>query len=262
MKSYMDNGGDLFLTGQGLAAELAIQDNNFLTNYLRVQHDHTDFDTATTPPPPIPVLSAVEGGLFYPKMTAITGTQGAKNQTVQDHVFPVNDAYPEFLLFGTTEYGAVSYDGAYKLVFFAFGIEAVSANDTTKFWTQEAMLSKILEFFGEIPTDAADFNGMAANRPELFKLSQNAPNPFNPETRISYVITGANGGRADRTRLDVFNILGQHVITLVDREESPGQYEVTWDGRDAAGRSVASGLYFYRLTRGDQDETRKMMLLK
>ncbi len=260
MKDFMNNGGNLLLTGQGLAGQLAVQDNDFLYNYLRTQHLQTV--VKPSPPPPYPVLNPVEGSMFTGKPAVIFGTHGANNQTLQDHIYAVNDGYPEFELGTSSEYAAVSFDGTYKLVFFAFGIEAVSSQDTTRFWSQEALLSQILEFFGEIPTDAADFGSMAANRPELFRLSQNTPNPFNPATKISYVITGANGGRIDRTRLEVFNIIGQRVITLVDRDESPGQYEVTWDGRDALGRAVASGLYFYRLTRGNQDETRKMMLLK
>lgn len=62
--------------------------------------------------------------------------------------------------------------------------------------------------------------------------------------------------------LHVFNTLGQKVITLVDETQPAGVHIVEWNGRDASGIDVASGIYFYRLTAGDCTESRKMMLLK
>ena len=57
-------------------------------------------------------------------------------------------------------------------------------------------------------------------------------------------------------------MLGQKVTTLVDRVQLPGQYSIVWDGANSHGRPVATGVYFYRLTRGEDSESRKMILLK
>jgi hypothetical protein len=88
-------------------------------------------------------------------------------------------------------------------------------------------------------------------------LHANYPNPFNPATQIAYELP-----EAGEVRLVIYNTLGQEVRALVQGRQEAGYYRVTWDGRDAAGRQVSSGLYFYRLTSGGFVETRKMMLLK
>ena len=94
--------------------------------------------------------------------------------------------------------------------------------------------------------------------PETFALEQNYPNPFNPSTNIVYHLPE----RAEVT-LHIYNVAGQLVRTLVSgTEQSAGIYQVTWDGRDAGGRPVASGLYLYRIQAGDFQETRRMMLVK
>ncbi len=94
--------------------------------------------------------------------------------------------------------------------------------------------------------------------PESFTLYQNFPNPFNPATIIRYAIPSES-----RVKLEIFNAIGQWVVTLVDEQRNAGNYEVEWKV------AVTSGLYFYRLeaiATGDPNkrfvETRKMLLLK
>ena len=93
--------------------------------------------------------------------------------------------------------------------------------------------------------------------PYGFSVSQNYPNPFNPTTTIEFEIS-----TGDDIRIDVFNILGQHVVNLVDGFYPPGRHCITWDSRNAGGESVASGIYLYRLMCGSNVETKKMVLLK
>jgi len=94
-------------------------------------------------------------------------------------------------------------------------------------------------------------------RPMRFDLSQNFPNPFNPVTRIEYSLA-----RPGDVSIEIFNALGQHVRNLVSSKHSAGTYSVTWDGTDARGESVGTGVYFYRLSSDDLVLTRKMLLLK
>ncbi|MFU8862051.1 MAG: T9SS type A sorting domain-containing protein [Cyclonatronaceae bacterium] len=88
--------------------------------------------------------------------------------------------------------------------------------------------------------------------PYVFYLSENYPNPFNPATSITYQIP-----HDGQVRLDVFNVLGQQVASLVDEVKVAGRYETRFDAR-----ALSSGVYLYRLTSGGQVMTRKMVLVK
>lgn len=93
--------------------------------------------------------------------------------------------------------------------------------------------------------------------PPAFELFQNHPNPFNPETEISYVLP-----KDTYVNLTIYNILGQKVRTLVDGFETAGRKSVTWDGKDEGGNQVTSGVYFYRICAGDFEKTNRMVMLK
>ena len=92
--------------------------------------------------------------------------------------------------------------------------------------------------------------------PEGFFLGQNYPNPFNPSTNIPYQLPAST-----HVRLEVFNMLGQRVATLVDGARPPGFHTARWGGTDAAGRAVAAGVYLYRLQSGGTSLTQRMVLV-
>ena len=96
-------------------------------------------------------------------------------------------------------------------------------------------------------------------QPSAFALGLAYPNPFNPSTHIDFSLAAET-----TARLVIYDVLGRTVRTLVRADESlpPGFYSVTWDGRDAAGREVSNGLYFYRLTTQSFSHTAKVMMLK
>lgn len=100
-------------------------------------------------------------------------------------------------------------------------------------------------------------NSPDANLPVDYYLSSNYPNPFNPNTSLAFGLPTAG-----QVRLSIYNVLGQQVRTLVDEQMVAGHHEVTWNGRDDAGRAVSSGVYFYRLESNQFNQTRKMMLVK
>jgi hypothetical protein len=103
--------------------------------------------------------------------------------------------------------------------------------------------------------------GVRENNPGMvptgYELTQNYPNPFNPTTEIRFSLP-----RSSAVKLLIYNILGQEIKTLIDRPMDAGIYTADWDGTNNSGRSVASGIYFYRLTAGSFTETRKMVLVK
>jgi len=94
-------------------------------------------------------------------------------------------------------------------------------------------------------------------KPTVFSLSQNFPNPFNPKTMIRFALP-----KDSWVKLEVYNILGQKVKTLVDEKLAAGVKEVEWDGRDGKGLEVASGIYFYRIKADDFSDVKKMVMLK
>jgi M6 family metalloprotease-like protein len=89
------------------------------------------------------------------------------------------------------------------------------------------------------------------------ELKGNYPNPFNPETSIKYMTH-----RYEHVLIEVYNVRGQKVATLVDDYKSAGTHTTIWDGTDSMSRSVASGIYFYTMTTGDYHKVKKMVLLK
>jgi hypothetical protein len=106
-------------------------------------------------------------------------------------------------------------------------------------------------------SDVRELHGSDENRPSGFSLGQNYPNPFNPVTNIGFTVA-----HTAQVRLDVYNIVGQKVKTLLDQEMKPGAYSADWDGTDQGGKAVSSGIYFYRMEAGDFAGMKKMLLLK
>lgn len=95
------------------------------------------------------------------------------------------------------------------------------------------------------------------NAPNKFLLYDNTPNPFNPTTKISYDLPK----RAD-VILEIFDILGRHIRTLVNKNQQAGHYSAVWDGRDEQGRYVSSGFYIYQIRAGEFTQSRKMAFVK
>jgi len=108
---------------------------------------------------------------------------------------------------------------------------------------------------GSMPTAVGETN--AENCPATFNLFQNYPNPFNPETEIRFALA-----RHSRVVIDVFNTLGQQIVTLINKQYAAGFHSVHWDGNDRNGRRASSGIYVYRIQAGEFSQVKKMILLK
>ena len=109
----------------------------------------------------------------------------------------------------------------------------------------------------EVGEFALSLGGLRQAQPPVgFALGPNYPNPFNPSTVIPYEL--ASGGYV---RLEVFNLLGQRVATLVDGEQAAGSHRAVWTGTDGVGRAVSAGVYLYRLTVDGQQQVGRMVLV-
>jgi len=106
------------------------------------------------------------------------------------------------------------------------------------------------------PTAVNDDNPLVA-LPQVLTLSQNFPNPFNPVTKIAFTLP-----RDADVKLEIFDILGRSVKTLVEERLVAGEHEKEWDGKNSDGHPAASGIYFYRISTDTETSVRKMLLLK
>jgi FlgD Ig-like domain len=93
--------------------------------------------------------------------------------------------------------------------------------------------------------------------PGKFKVYQNYPNPFNPSTTIRYSIP-----EAVNVAINIYDIGGNLILTLINNKQSPGTYEVTWNGKNNKGIPVVSGIYLYKIQAGNLSKISKMVLLK
>ena len=115
------------------------------------------------------------------------------------------------------------------------------------------LLGKALnETWANVEIDRENFG-----QPETYALSQNYPNPFNPTTNIQFSVA-----KAGPVRIDIYDMVGQHVSTLLNTTMSSGNYNITWNGDDKTGARVASGMYLYRMIAGNFAMTKKMLMVK
>jgi len=250
MKQYLDNGGNLFLSGQQLAHELNLEDSAFMANYLHANAGPMFYSIN---------LTGVVGSPIGNGLSCRYSSTNNQEYTAAQTIDVLSPAIPAFNFQGGG-YAALSYSGSYRVVFFNFGYEALST-EFPRWNRRDTVLANILSFLGNIETEVAD-GGSNSILPVSFNLGQNYPNPFNPATIIRYTIHSLNGMRISNTVLKVYDILGREIKTLVDEKQIPGIYSISWDGTDQRGNQVASGIYFYRLTRGSDSGSKKMVLLK
>ncbi len=127
--------------------------------------------------------------------------------------------------------------------------------------TQQAILLQPSEFhiFTDVQLEKPFITNINENElaPISFILYDNHPNPFNASTRIDFELA-----KSDHVSLDVFNITGQHIITLVNSQLEQGRHSYVWNGKDAQNHTMSTGIYFYVITSSTTQHSKKMLLLK
>jgi hypothetical protein len=255
MRGYLDGGGNLFLTSADAVIDLEALDPTFLPDYFGADPQGSAY---------LPLFLPTEQTPFEDTV-AYKWTSGAP-RTQQANLVPIGQGEPILLaarsLDSTEATVGVANDASpsHKTVLLSFSAEWIDG--VGDFGSGARLLSLIMQFFGaasQVPTDVDD--QPIAVVPKSFSLAQNYPNPFNPTTTISYTLRPTSG-RPPVTNLSIYNALGQQVTTLVNESQLPGTYTVQWDGTTDRGKSVSTGVYFYRLKRGGDAETRKMVLMK
>ena len=225
LEGYLIAGGNLFMTGQGLASSL--DGGSLLEGMLGVRFSAT-YDGQME-------VDGVDGdpigaGLHF----TISGDGGADNQ-VEPDVIETNGGTTAFE-YSSGQGSAIRFEGeGYRTIFFAFGIEAVTESDI-----RAEIVSRSFDWFGQTTSVESDDPALT---PRQFITLSNYPNPFNAQTVISVDIeTPVIDLWA--TAIEIFDINGR-LVSRIEIEQPGGR--IIWNGTAAGGSPVASGVYFYRL---------------
>jgi hypothetical protein len=266
LQSFLDLGRNLYLSGNDIA-EYLVEDGEgpaFFTDYLHATFtpgegsliDPVNDDVADTV---VQVTCPIDSLDFLPFDAYLDGGcpdlqhfDKVGNDSLSLRAFeyvstkPGNPVYP----------AGIVYSGDYKLVYTGFGLERIMpyGTDHPRAW----LMRRVLEFFGhDIPDTTGPVGVSDPVQATKGGLLGSYPNPFNPTVTIEYSIS-----EPGQVKLQVFNISGQIVRTLVDAHIEPGKHEVVWDGTDSNGREVSSGIYFYRLAAPELKHTKRMVIVR
>jgi hypothetical protein len=254
VKSYLENGGNLFLSGSEIGWDLDYKgssaDKAFYNNYLKanyVSDDASSNSVAGIANRALDGCSIIISQIYEEDYPDEIETQNGSSLCMK---------------YSNGKGAGIEYSGNFgnsntnsNLIYLAFPLET-TANDESF----NQIISNSVNYFNANPTSVSD-NSEIVNS---FKLEQNYPNPFNPSTTIKYSIPVVDVRQltdAPTVQLKVYDILGCEVATLVNERQAPGNYEVKFNP-SSDGLNLSSGIYFYKLNAGNIILTKKLMLLK
>ena len=240
VSDFLDAGGNLFISSKNVGADIGT--SAFYADYL---HASFEYDTVGS----TFKAGGVDGCPFTSSADSLffIGGTGAGNYQSMDGISPLTGAYEAFRYAdGQSTTAGIYYQSAYNLVYLAFPFETISGMAGTV--QRHLILDAILNWFGY--SEVGENAQSAA--PTKFAFKPNYPNPFNPETTISFDMP-----KSGHVSLIIYDVLGNEVARLIDSFKNAGSYEVLFDGSESA-----SGVYFARLSSGMNIETQKMLLLK
>ena len=246
MKGFVDDGGSLFFTSQYFLNSLNNVPNAFTQNYLGVGSWTLDtgytslLGVAADPigdglnlPLSFQFPSFNKGDNAVPS-TAVTGLRGNENSNAVIHNV-YNDA---------------------KVVFMPAVFNAISTTDADPN-NQKGFLGRVLQWLQ--PAPPADANDLPTSV-MASRIASIRPNPFNPRTEITYMVSGR--GADGPVRLEIFDMAGRKVAGVFEGKTTPGEHAVAWTGQSDLGKPVESGIYFARLTTVEGTQGSKLVLLK
>jgi hypothetical protein len=242
--SFLNGGGNLFLTGQNIAEEL--NGSPLLSNYVRC-----DFDSNTTEN----IMLGVGGDPIGGGINIYIIGGEPNNQISQEVLVPLAGADSVFTYIQGGA-GAVKYSsGAYKTVLFGFGFEALNAVGT--FASRLVVLERVLNWFG-ISTEVEEENRKLGIKNLELRIF---PNPFSHKVNI-YVM-GAQAHRCTGAQeIKIYDVAGRAVRSLSIPHSKFPIPNYSWDGRDEKGRLLPAGVYFVRVMSGEFEKTKKILKIK
>ncbi|MBN2564580.1 MAG: T9SS type A sorting domain-containing protein, partial [Candidatus Eisenbacteria bacterium] len=239
MAAYLDGGGNLMLASMQFLSS-RVNTLPFVTDYLHIDSwidDSGGFVIAGSAYDPISDGMSLNllGGPFVPNPSDVLVSQS-----------------PADVLFESPAgaEGLRVEENGHKLVFLSFPFEDVKTAEAAPN-NQKTLVGRILSWF-DGPT------GVEEGALQRLSLEQNYPNPFNPVTTLAFSVPDG----AERVTLTVHDVAGRLVRTLIDGQLPAGRAGAVWDGTDDRGLSLSSGVYFVRLSAGQDEAFRKVTLLK
>ena len=262
LKTYLQNGGRLFISGNDLAFDMDSKakdnDQDFCYNYLKLKYfSRSPLDQKSV----YYQVNLFDNAGIQDTFFFDNGEHGTYDVSRPDAIKPINGSLPFLVFTGIdTSHGmaGVAFNGIFpsgntngRVVATSIPLETIyPASARAKF------ISSVLNFYAQ-PDQIEKNVSLSVNH---FELKQNYPNPFNPKTHINYQLPVAS-----EIDLSIFDILGQKVATLVSGKQPAGKYQVEWDASVNLGprEGLASGFYLCRLsTSSGYTATRKLLLIK
>ncbi len=265
VKSFLENGGNLFVSGSEIGYDLVqngtTASKSFYNNYLKATYIKDAAGGQGGVYSAAPVDESIFAGLD--PFSFDNGTYGTFNVAWPDGILPFGSSKLslEFENFNPLINGGagIEYKGLFgnssvegKVLYLSIPFETIYPDEA-----RSLLMQRIITFF-----DAAVGIENKDIIPTEFILYQNYPNPFNPVTKIKFTIPQTHnshhgGVRGSLITIKVYDILGNKVTTLINEIKEPGTYEVEFDAS-----SLSSGVYFYTLHTGEFISSKKMILLK
>ena len=241
LETYLDNGGKLFLNGQDIgediweSAGLSHHAQSFYNNYLYANYiDDNSFSF---------LMNGFAGDPITDGMSFVLNSVYDKDPDVISR-FDTQYADSIFQYLSGPKVGGLRVETAdYRVVYLAFSFEQVPTEEE-----RDTLMNRTMNWLLDGVTSTGSNNLVVRS----FNLEQNYPNPFNPSTTITYSLANE-----EHVSLKVYDIMGREVTELVNEDQAVGTYSLDFDAS-----SLASGMYFYKISAGNFVSTKKMILLK
>jgi len=243
LQNYLDVGGRLFINGQDIGADIFEPTGQsqfaqgFYNNYL-----HADYVANTS------FQFLLNGFAGDPITDGIQLVLGLVYDKFPDEIAAFDaDATPILQYLSGPKIGGLRVESMdYKVVYLPFGMEQLEGNFIDE---RDTIMARSVRWLMENTVLSTDNDDVVI---KTYGLEQNYPNPFNPSTTINYALANE-----EHVSLKVYDIMGREVAELVNEDQTAGTYSLDFDAS-----SLASGMYFYKISAGNFVSTKKMVLLK
>ena len=254
VRNYLENGGKLFVSGAEIGWDLDHYNNglSFYRDYLKASYIADDANVYQ--------FSAVSGSIFegLSNLKFDNGTHGTYDVDYPDCIDPSGGSQSCLNYDGTTYHAAIQYEGTFgssdkigKLVYFGFPYETIYPESD-----RNEILKRIVNYFGLGTSVDVAGHELVTSTTDDWQLFQNYPNPFNPWTYIKF-----STPQQAFVTIEIYNVLGQKIRTLIKTELFAGVHQIEWDGNDDHGVKVSAGTYLLIMKSENFVQTRKMMML-
>jgi aminopeptidase N len=253
IREFLLDGGELLLVGQNIGFDL-VEDGSLQDSLFYAEVLHARYISDITPDYMIIGMDSDPAGegarLSFEGLYESAGNP--REQSVISPIYPAITAFQYIPSLGTAGIRSEDEASQSRLVYLAFGLEAVAGPLET---SSSLAFTKIVQWL--LGHEVADEDAGESLVPDKIVLLQNYPNPFNPSTQFKFYLP-----QNTEANVALFNTLGQKVKSLFDGRMEGGWHQLLWDGTNESGRNVASGIYLFHLVIKSDDHLRRTKTIK